>query len=120
MSGLSASCLFQEFQDRIVYVFGSLLLSPMTATLQDDCLAKQGHELFQFKDGFVHSLKSVNQVSIDDDIEYRDLNLVARPWREQLPSAFNVTVRMKASPEAGALVLPNVEFQVFVREPRRQ
>jgi hypothetical protein len=50
MSGLSASVLLQEFQKRIVYVFGALLLSPMTATFQDYCLAKQGHELFQARD----------------------------------------------------------------------
>ena len=92
MSGLSASVLFQEFQERIVYVFGALLLSPMTATFQDYCLAKQGHELFQARDELVPIRRSVNHVSIANDIECRDLNLCARPWCEQLPIAINVAI----------------------------
>src|SRR6516165_8749686 len=76
MIGLSASVLFQEFQERIVYVFGALLLSPMTATFQDYCLAKQGHELFQARDEMVPIRRSVNPVSIANDIECRDLNLI--------------------------------------------
>jgi hypothetical protein len=120
MSGLSASVLFQEFQERIVYVFGALLLSPMTATFQDYCLAKQGHELFQARDEMVPIRRSVNPVSITNDIECRDLNLCARPWCEQFPIPINVAIPIQTSSKAGALELLDVKFDVIVREPRRQ
>ena len=120
MSGLIASVLFQEFQERIVYVFGALLLSPMTATFQDYCLAKQGHELFQARDEMAPTRRSVNPVSIANDIECRDLNLCARPWCEQFPIPINVAIPIQTSSKAGALELFDVKFDVIVREPRRQ
>src|SRR6516162_11076663 len=116
----SASVLFQEFQERIVHVAGALLLSPMTATFQDNCLAKQGHELFQARDEMAPIGRSVNPVSIANDIECRDLNLCAGPWCEQLPIAINVAIPIQTPSKAGALELLNVKFDVTVREPRRQ
>src|SRR5260370_617317 len=39
----------------------------MTATFQDYCLAKQGHELFQARDEMAPTRRSVNPVSIAND-----------------------------------------------------
>src|ERR1700745_4354517 len=92
----------------------------MTATFQDYCLAKQGHELFQSRDEMVPIRRSVNPVSIANDIECRDLNLCARPWCEQFPIPINVAIPIQTSSTAGALELLDVKFDVIVREPRRQ
>src|SRR5258708_1351057 len=57
----------------------------MTATFQDYCLAKQGHELFQARDEMAPTRRSVNPAAIANDIEGRYMNLSTRPWCNQVP-----------------------------------
>lgn len=110
----------KKFDHRSIDLRGALLLGPVTASWQDNCLAQLRHQSGHFTNRLTHAGKIQNNIALPSYIERWYAYFCAAKWSEEFPIAIDVSVPVEPAAKSGAVELARVKINIGLGQPCRQ